>query len=87
MNYASSMLNRTGLVIEYLDKSIIKMNESKKSVVWSKIGSEIDLFAQGEASFKEFKEKMWEEASKGVKMLNADLIPELVSDESMFNLE
>lgn len=67
--YAPSMLNRTGLVLQYLDNCMIHMSESKNPVVQNKIGSEIDLFAQGETGYKEFKEKMREEAANGVKML------------------
>ncbi|KAJ8717228.1 hypothetical protein PYW08_005627 [Mythimna loreyi] len=70
--YATSILNRTDLVLKYLDYSMVKMAESKSSVVQSKIGTEIDLFAGGEATYMEFKNRMREEAAMGVKSLNED---------------
>lgn len=70
-NYATSILNRTELVLKYLDNSMVKMGESKSSVVQSKIGTEIDLFAGGKERYLEFKNRMREEGAMGVK-LNED---------------
>ncbi|XP_075981142.1 uncharacterized protein LOC142979836 [Anticarsia gemmatalis] len=81
VNYASSVLNRTKLVLQYLDSSVIQMSETKNLALQAKLGTEIDLFAQGEAVFKEFKEKMREEAAKGVKILYDDLESVAVPDE------
>ncbi|CAB3228837.1 unnamed protein product [Arctia plantaginis] len=69
MSYATSLLNRTSLVLDYLDNSMISMCESNDAVVLNKIGTEIDLFAQGEVGLHEFKKKMWDEARKGVEIL------------------
>lgn len=52
---------------------MVKMGESKSSVVQSKIGTEIDLFAGGEGMYLEFKNRMRDEAAMGVKSLNEDL--------------
>lgn len=71
-NYAKSILNRITLIIEYLDKSMIHTNNSRNVEIGNKI-EEIDLFAQGESGYKEFKEKMWAEALKGIKIVNDDV--------------
>ncbi|KAJ8717875.1 hypothetical protein PYW07_005805 [Mythimna separata] len=70
--YATSILNRTELVLKYLDYSMVKMGESKSSVVQNKIGTEIDLFGGDEGAFLEFKNRMRDEAAKGVKALDED---------------
>lgn len=69
MDYATSMLNRTDRILDYLDKSIVKMNESKNPTVLRKVGSHIDLFAVGVEKYKEFRQSMLKEAEKGVDSL------------------
>nr|XP_021182169.2 uncharacterized protein LOC110370613 [Helicoverpa armigera] len=71
-DYGTSMLNRSKLVLKYLDQCMMKMGESKDTVVQSKIGSEIDLFAAGQSFYIDFKNRMREEAAS-VKLLNDDV--------------
>ncbi|PZC83832.1 hypothetical protein B5X24_HaOG206989 [Helicoverpa armigera] len=71
-DYGTSMLNRSKLVLKYLDQCMMKMGESKDTVVQSKIGSEIDLFAAGQSFYMDFKNRMREEAAS-VKLLNDDV--------------
>lgn len=85
-DYATSILNRTKLVLNYLDSSMMKMSESKNALVQNKIGSEIDLFAGGEASYLEFKRKMREEAANGVKKLNNDVETDHKPDDMWVDL-
>ncbi|XP_028029737.1 uncharacterized protein LOC114242675 [Bombyx mandarina] len=73
IEYASSILDRTSLVLEYLDCSMIKMNESKDPTVRDKIGKVIDLLACGQTDYNKFRAKMSELGAKGViKMLGDD---------------
>uniref|UniRef100_A0A2A4J5I0 Uncharacterized protein n=1 Tax=Heliothis virescens TaxID=7102 RepID=A0A2A4J5I0_HELVI len=81
-NYGTSILNRSKLVLKYLDQCMMKMGESKDTLVQSKIGSEIDLFAGGESSYMDFKNRMREEAAS-VKMFNDDVGHSPESDDVM----
>lgn len=73
IEYASSILDRTSLVLEYLDCSMIKMNESRDPTVRDKIGKVIDLLACGQTDYNKFRAKMSELGAKGViKMLGDD---------------
>ncbi|CAK1584546.1 unnamed protein product [Parnassius mnemosyne] len=66
LEYASSVLNQTSMLLEYLDNCMIIMNDSKDQVVRSKVGSEIDVFACGLEKFLEFRDKLLNEVSSGI---------------------
>ncbi|CAG5049312.1 unnamed protein product [Parnassius apollo] len=66
LDCASSVLNQTTILLEYLDNCMIKMNENKDQVVRSKVGSEIDMFACGLEKFIEFRDKLLNEVSSGI---------------------
>lgn len=75
--YASSVLTRSDLVLEYLDNSIIKMNESKSPTMQCKVGKEIDLFSGGVENYLKFRSKMLEEGAKGIeRAINVNVLEE-----------
>ncbi|KAI5635134.1 hypothetical protein NE865_12164 [Phthorimaea operculella] len=61
-----SLLNQTSMTLAYLDECMMRMNESKNSIVLSKVGKEIDIYAGGESRFLEFKSKLLAEAAAGI---------------------
>ncbi|XP_063830368.1 uncharacterized protein LOC135079686 [Ostrinia nubilalis] len=67
--YASAIVKQTNLVIEYFDYCMAKMNESKDVEVKNKIGTEIDLFAGGQAAYLEFRKKLLDLALTGAKSM------------------
>lgn len=67
--YASSLLKQSELILEYFDKCMTKMGESKDIEIRSKIGSEIDFFAGGLSDYLEFRKNILDEALKGVRSL------------------
>lgn len=53
-----AVLKKLRVILEFLDNCMVKMNENKDVLVQSKIGSEIDLFAQGMDKYVDFKDKL-----------------------------
>lgn len=80
MRYATSMLNRTYIVLDYLDESIKAMAMSKIAAVRNKIGTEIDLFGRGTIGHCEFKKKMLNEARSGVELIEEEMVSLMVVD-------
>lgn len=100
-DYTTSMFNRSTTILEYLDRSMIKMNESKNPMVQKKVGTHIDLFADGVETFKNFKESIIKESKKGIdsmlklegvntensEMLEGDAVDSLIISDSMESTE
>lgn len=83
MDYASSMLNRSRMLIEHLDTCMVKMNDSKVPEVQRKIGSEIDLFAAGVSEYVEFRSRMLNEEFRGLQQLHNTGHQSQIADETM----
>ncbi|KPJ05709.1 hypothetical protein RR46_02231 [Papilio xuthus] len=66
MQLASSALNQTSMLLEYLDLCMIQMNMSKDYTILNKVGSEIDLFACGLDKFIEFRNRLLKEVYTGI---------------------
>ncbi|XP_013162613.1 PREDICTED: uncharacterized protein LOC106114077 [Papilio xuthus] len=89
MQLASSALNQTSMLLEYLDLCMIQMNMSKDYTILNKVGSEIDLFACGLDKFIEFRNRLLKEVYTGIQKCgnNNDLLllrqnsVEIIDDE------
>ncbi|XP_048483604.1 uncharacterized protein LOC105387616 [Plutella xylostella] len=68
--YARSLLEQLSLLLEYYDSCMMKMNESQKEEVRSRIGTDIDVFAHGVSKYLDLKKRVIEAASKGILMMN-----------------
>ncbi|CAK1551467.1 unnamed protein product [Leptosia nina] len=68
-SYATTIINQSKIMLQYLDECIVKMNENTSPEVQSKIGHQIQILSMGLPEFLKFRNKVLQEASNGIQGL------------------
>ncbi|XP_034835209.1 uncharacterized protein [Maniola hyperantus] len=78
---ASSIMNQTKLIKEFIDECTLKMSEDRSPEIQEKVGTEVDLMALGVPKYLEFRDKVLEESLRGIKSISLHEDPPSFDDD------